>query len=278
MEQIKLSMNEVQQEAIEILKQVSDICEKLNIEYFLAYGTLIGAIRHEGFIPWDDDIDIMMPRNDYDRLCEYFVQNDNLIGDLKWFSPETNKDYPYMIARISSMKYVIDTDNEKPSGLGLFIDVYPLDGMGDDLELAKKRKKKINRTISLCFLSTRLSFKKGYTRSKLKMLIKYPAFIYSHLMGRDYFFKKIKKQAQLMDYNSSKYVGCVVWGSDDGVRAIFPKEWVDKTVDWKFAEYQFKVPKEYDCILRQLYGDYMQLPPEEDRIAHHFYSAYLREN
>lgn len=277
MKQVSLLMQDVQKEASAILNKLDAICKKIGTKYCLAYGTLIGAIRHKGFIPWDDDIDIMMPRKDYDKLISFFIENDNNIEGLSVFSPETNKDYPYMIARVCSDKYIIETDNEKSCGMGIFIDIYPLDGMGNDLEIAKKKKRKINRSIALCFISTRLKFKRGNTKSTLKMWLKFPAFIFAHLMGKEFFFKQIQKQSKYADYDNSKYIGCLVWGSDEGDRGVYLKEWFEKMIDWEFEEYIFKIPVGYDKLLKQTYGEYMKLPPEEERVAHHFYSAYLRE-
>ncbi len=130
----ELSTREIQDVSLEILKQVADICEELNLRYYLMYGTLIGAIRHHGFIPWDDDVDIMMPRPDYERLLEFFEKNK--IGDLTVFSHENNDRYPYMIARISDDRYVIECENEESIGMGVFIDIYPFDGLGNSREEA----------------------------------------------------------------------------------------------------------------------------------------------
>ena len=271
-----LSMADVQQRTIDILIKIDEICRKENLRYCLAYGSLIGAIRHKGFIPWDDDLDIMMPRPDYDKLVEYFNIHQSELEPFELFHPEYNKDYPYMISRISDSRYVLDVDNEDNYGMGLFVDVYPLDGVGKTVEEYTALKSKSNRFVSMCFLSTRQKIKRENTKSFLKFLLKYPAFLVAKILGKGFFMKHINNIQAHCDYDGSKYIGCIVWGSDDGLRGIFPKEWFDEYIDIEFEGKTFKAPKEYDRILSHVYGNYMELPPEEDRIAHHYYDAYLK--
>ncbi len=119
----ELNIRETQAVSLEILKKVADICEQNGLRYVLQYGTLLGAVRHKGYIPWDDDVDIMMPRPDYEALLAYFKEHASELDHLQFFEPRTCKDYPYMIGRISDDRYQIDMDNEKPYGMGVFIDV-----------------------------------------------------------------------------------------------------------------------------------------------------------
>lgn len=126
----QLTTAETQAVALEVLHTVAGICETQGLRYCLIYGTLIGAVRHHGFIPWDDDVDIMMPRPDYDKLLAYLSQHIGEYPNLKVFNPDTCPDYPYMITRISDDRYVIEMENEKPYGMGVFIDIYPYDGLG----------------------------------------------------------------------------------------------------------------------------------------------------
>lgn len=272
----KLSMTEVQLGALEILKKIDSICKEMKLKYCLAYGTLIGAIRHKGFIPWDDDIDIMMPRRDYDILVDYFVKNKTKLAPFEIFNNREDSNYPYMISRISDSRYELDVDNEKSYGIGLFVDVYPLDGVGDTVEEYTRLKNKSSRYASICFLSTREAVKRENTKSFIKYLVKYPAFLVGKVLGKDFFMKKLEQMAANCDYDNSKYIGCIVWASDDGVRGIFPKEWFKETVEVEFEGHQFLAPKEYDKVLSHGYGNYMELPPEKDRIAHHYYEAYRK--
>lgn len=273
----EMQMCQIQKESLKILDTVATLCDKLNLRYYLAYGTLIGAVRHQGFIPWDDDIDIMMPRQDYTVLIQYFLDHAEELKPLELYSIYNCPEYPYMITRISNSEYELDVHNEKPYGLGLFLDIYPLDGMGNSVAEYEALKNKASRYSSLCFLSTRLHCEKGNTKKKWKMLVKYPAFLFARLCGKNVFINKLEAMAAGCDYDSSAYVGCLVWGSD-GVKGVFPKEWFADTADVLFEGRTFKAPGNYDAVLTRLYGNYMQLPPEKDRIAHHFYKAYKKEN
>ncbi len=275
MEQKPLTLPEIQQVSLEIVKKIHEICEELNLRYYLAYGTLIGAIRHQGFIPWDDDLDIMMPRADYRILQAYFRDHKQELAPLELLCPATNADYPYTIGRVSHSGYVIDTDNEKPCGLGVFVDVYPLDYVGNTEEEYTRIKNKASRYASLCFLSTRKRCTKGNTKSTLKLLVKFPAFLVAKLFGKKFFFRKLEKLALTYDGQPTAYIGCVEWGGD-GVKDVYPVEWFGQGQALPFEDARLIVPDNYDSVLRRMYGDYMQLPPEEDRIAHHFYQAYRK--
>lgn len=272
----ELSLQEIQKGSLEILRIVAKICDKQGLIYYLAYGTLIGAIRHKGFIPWDDDIDIWMPRNDYKKFIEYFIKHKDELKPYELFSVYNNVDYPYEISRISDNRYVLDVDNEAPYGIGLFIDIYPLDGVGNSETEYTRLKNKASRYSSLCFLSTRLRFEKGTTKSKLKMAIKFPAFFFSKILGKKFWINQLEKMGNTSDYTGSKYIGALVWGHD-GVRAIFPKEWFSKTCSVDFEGEKYTAPVEYDKVLTRLYGDYMKLPSEKKRIPHHNYKAFRKE-
>ena len=268
-----LTMAQTQAISLEILHTVAEICEEQGLRYALIYGTLIGAVRHKDYIPWDDDVDIMMPRPDYDKLMAYLAENIGNYPNLKVFNRDTCKDYPYMITRISDDRYVIDVENEKPYGMGVFIDIYPYDGLGKTKEESVKYGLKGDRLSSMCYQASREHFAIENTKSTLRKLIKYPVYLVAKLFGKDYFQKKLEKLARVKPYEESEYIGCVIWLSW-GEKDIFPRAWFDETIMMPFGKYEFRVPKEYDKVLRHEYGDYMQLPPEEDRIGHHFYKVY----
>lgn len=272
----ELTIEETQSAALDILKTVAGICEENNFRYCLIYGTLIGAVRHEGFIPWDDDVDIMMPRPDYEKFLEYMNENISGYPNLKVFNRDTCEDYPYMITRVSDSRYEIVMENEKPYGMGAFIDIYPYDGLGKDKKEAHKYGLKGDRLSSLCYQASRAHFAMETTKSALRKIFKFPVYLYAKMRGKDHYQKKLKRLAGKKDYEESNYIGCVVWLSG-GDKDIFPKEWFDKTVKAKFGDGEFYIPAEYDKILTHIYGDYMQLPPEEERIGHHYYKTYKKE-
>lgn len=273
----EVDIKETQVIAQDILDVISQLCDKLNLRYFLVYGTLIGAIRHQGYIPWDDDLDIMMPRKDHDALVDYLRQHISEYEHLEIFNHEVNDKYPYMITRISDNRYKIIMDNEDEYGMGVFIDIYPFDGLGNTKEEALKFGLKGDRISSLCYQATRKRFAIETTTSKIRKIIKLPVFIFAKICGKDLFQNKLQKLARLKSYDDSKYVGCVVWLSG-GEKDIFPREWFDEYIMVQFENKKYRAPKEYDLFLRHIYGDYMQLPPEKDRIGHHNYKVVRREN
>lgn len=272
----ELTIKETQQISLEILHTVAEICEEQQIRYALIYGTLIGAVRHHGYIPWDDDVDIMMPRPDYERFLEYMKQHVNNYPNLRVFNREECPEYPYMITRISDDRYRIRMENEKPFGMGVFIDIYPYDGLGMTKKEAVSYGLKGDRLSSLCYQATRQHFAFETTKSRLRKVIKYPVYLVSRLIGKDFFQNRLQKLAGIKDYDRSEYVGCVIWLSW-GEKDIFPRSWFDETIRMPFDKYEFRVPKEYDRVLRHEYGDYMQLPPEKDRVGHHCSKVYRRE-
>ena len=271
-----LTISEIQKGSLEVLKVIDRICRAESLRYYLVYGTLIGAIRHKGFIPWDDDIDIMMPRPDYEKLILYFVKHENELFPYKVFDYRQDPDYPYMIARISDSRFILDFDNEKDYGIGLFVDIYPLDGAGNTQKEYEALKKKSIPYASLCYLSSRKTVKRENTKGTIKYLIKFPAFIVAKCFGKSFFMNHLEKLGKSFSYENSNYVGVIVWDSDTGFNSIYPKDWLGNGIDVSFEGFLFKAPDNWDAILKRCYGNYMELPPEKDRIPHHFYDAYKR--
>ena len=273
----ELNTSEMQEVSLEILHTVASVCEEQQFRYALIYGTLIGAIRHKGYIPWDDDVDIMMPRPDYEKFLDYFQHHRDRFPHLELFNRDVCAAYPYMITRVSDDRYEIHMQNEKPYGMGVFIDIYPYDGLGNTRQEAVAYGLKGDRLSSLCYQASRNHYAIEVTTSPIKKILKFPAYLLAKAVGKNYFQKMLKKMANRKEYDHSEYVGCVVWLSG-GEKDIFRREWFDETIMWPFEKYEFRVPKQYDIVLRHTYGDYMQLPSEKDRIGHHFFSAYLKSS
>lgn len=271
----ELNLREVQKGAYKILQQIDKICNENNLTYYLAYGTLIGAVRNGGIIPWDDDIDIMMPRKDYDKFTEYCHQNKEKIKPLELFDISNDK-YPYMINRLSDSNYFLEVQNEASYGIGLFVDIYPLDGISNKKKIFNFRGFRANLYSSMCFQATRQYYEIGHTEGILKKIIKRPFYLISKIVGKKRCILKLSKIYKKYDYDNSKYVGCIVWDFVNR-ESVFPKEYFGKPIYVRFEDGIFPVPKEYDKILRKIYGDYMKLPDENKRIPHHDYKAYKKK-
>lgn len=267
-----LSRQEVQAVALEVLKRFADICEENHFRYCLTWGTLIGAIRHKGFIPWDDDIDVLMPRPDYEKFQRYVEDHSDEMRPLRLFTSST-KDYPYLIPRLSDDNYPLDVDNEKPCGMGVFVDIFILDGTGDTEDEARKYISSLCKYPRLIFLATRQHFEIGTTRGFFLKLIKFPVYCYAKLMGRGYFAKKQLRKIDKYSYDKKQYVGCALLCERPRF-GVIKKELIEDLIDVPFEHYHFKVPRAYDTLLRMWYGDYMQIPAEKDRVPHHVYDAY----
>lgn len=271
----KISFRDAQLGAYEILKFLDAFCRKNNLTYFLMYGSLIGAVRDKGIIPWDDDIDIMMPRPDYDKLIQ-ICSTENILP-FKLFENSIVSEYPHPISRMSDQRYKTNFANEKDYGIGLFVDIYPLDGVGNDLKRAHKLIKKAYRNASLCFLTSRKKFGRDNTKSKIRMAVKFPAYIWANLLGNHHYIKKSIKLCKEYSYEESKYVSGIAQPfreSNGENKNIYLKEWFE-VIETEFEGRKFCIPKGYDKILKMGYGDYMVPLPENQRDTHHTYDTYL---
>ena len=265
----ELTLQEVQKESLEVLKKVKKIFDQNGWKYYLTYGTLIGAIRHEGFIPWDDDIDIWVPRDDYEKFIQYCKENKENLKPFEIIHYSTNIKYIYPIARFSNSNYYTEYDNVKDYGLGLFVDIYPLDGINDDDKSYKKRITRINKDICLAGL-----IKIVKSNSTIKNIIKYPYFIFRKILGVNRLLIKQDTISKKYNYKDSEKV----WVSWANKQIAFNKSDIINKEECfkKFENETFRVPLKYDKILTEVYGDYMKLPPKEERIAQHFYKVYKK--
>lgn len=273
-----LSFKEAQQASFQTLVQLNEVCVEHDCTYALAYGTLIGAIREHGLIPWDDDIDIMMPRADYDRLREVFLKSGNRIGNLSWVDFYTTKGYPHAIARISDNRYRLVFDNEADYEIGAFVDIYPFDNVGDDLDAAVALLARTKRLAQLCFLSGRKKFGRDNTRSAAKMVMKAPAYALAKALGTKYFIERLNKLCGSLSKPGGKYVACSLWPAGDSIpleNKVFPATLFD-TTDCTIEGETFPIPRDYDDFLTKTYGDYMRRPDPKDRTTNHMYSVYRR--
>lgn len=256
----QLSLREIQLEELDILKHVVKIINKNKLNYSLCGGTLLGAVRHKGFIPWDDDIDIAMPRPDYEKLVKIFKkENKNKNLELQCYENGTLfQPFAKIVNTSIEIKDNSICDQEKRY---LWIDIFPLDGLSqDDKELFRdyNRCKKIARLLYINHYSVLKDRHSPFVKKIIKLLIKPYAMLYNG--------ESILRIAKKYDYNTSKYVGGIVWGY--GPQERNKKADLDNYIDWEFENCRFKIFKGYDSYLKGLYNDYMKLPPKEKRIIH----------
>lgn len=270
----ELSLQDIQKEALNILIKIDEICRKLDIKYYLAYGTLLGAIRHEGFIPWDDDIDIMMHRKDLIALKNYFNHNAKYLYPLKYCDRENTINYEYYIPRISNdnFEYCTEIKNKKNIKIGVFIDIYPIDNYGNNVDECQKLH---NTMIRINNKYHRYINGQSYTskyRSFFKLLYHYFLRV-THINYENKVNKKIDNIILENNKRKTAFVGIPTW---EPYCNPIKQEYFKETIECKFENHLFYIPKEYDNILKQQYGDYMKLPPIEERKPHHFYKIYQK--
>ncbi len=270
----ELTLREIQLSSFEILKFFADICEKNGFKYILAYGTLIGAARHKGFIPWDDDLDVIMPRPDYNNFIEYCKEHAEELKPFELMHYSTNKKYIYPIARLSDSRYVADYNIAKDYGLGTFVDIYPFDGCGNNTGEVQNVYKKSKGLILLISLAGQKKYEKSHKGKIIRSVGKLVAYCFAHIIGANKLCKMIDNKAQKVSCDASNYLGCTVW--DNCCKNALPKSIFDNIIYVDFEDKKFAVPGEYDKVLTKWYGDYMKLPPEDEQIGHHYYKIYKK--
>lgn len=262
-----LSKKEVQQMLVGILDAFVAYCQKHGLRYYLVGGTLLGAVRHQGFIPWDDDIDVGMPRKDYESFLQ-LVKKEPVAEHLVAISGEEGTlSNPYCeLIHIgthldrNSSQYI----REKCQVLHLFLDIFPQDGWPEDdseaQRLAKDMKKKR-------YMIQNARAKIGKGTSFLRILAKTPAVLWMRIIGYQHVIDKMNRIAKRYDYDTSKYVGAITYGIyGPGERCLHDE--VVQFTEVIFEGKKYVAPGCYDKYLRQIFGDYMVLPPEEKRVDH----------
>ncbi|MBR1748098.1 MAG: LicD family protein [Clostridia bacterium] len=262
---------EIRAVLVELLSEIKQICDEHGLKYFLAYGTLLGAVRHKGFIPWDDDLDIEMPRPDYEKFIEIYrsEKRENILYEQKAYP-----DYLYSFAKLVKRgTKLVERGCDCGVEMGLYVDIFPVDALGDDVEEAKKHLKKTKLPIRL-LMSYRMDFYRPHVSWKRNLLVQ-AAKIIAPLYGKKRLIRTLEKRAFRFDYDTSKYVGSFI--SEINMRRIFEKKVYEERIELEFEGKLFAAPKAYDEVLKKQYGDYMTLPPEDQRVLTHGYDAYIED-
>lgn len=263
----ELTLQELKCIEFEILEKFDAFCKENNIRYFLAFGTLLGAIRYKKFIPWDDDIDVLVPREDYDKMLRIFKDDERY----QLFSFEKNSDFLFPFAKLCDMTTrKEETVYQNKITLGVDIDIFPLDHFSDSLEEAKKENKRIGKY--MVWLG-RTKLGKQLTNSRLKRAVWAVIMPFVSLLGGGYFVKKIIKESNKPAQKESRYIGAKAW-CIWGERGIIPAEAFSEAIEIEFEGKTFPAPVGYDTYLTCLYGDYMPEPPKEKQKTHHGFVAY----
>lgn len=257
----KLPLNEIKQHELRILEEIKRFCNRNGLIYYLAGGTLLGAIRHQGFIPWDDDIDICMPRPDYER----FVRNFNSAGkNIKVISDSLGT-FPTPFAKVIDISTHIQSKyNEDRLNNHLWVDVFPVDGLPAEIDKVEEIYKRENLYRKILMLT---DARLGEGTSQFKKYSKYILKPLACLYGKQRCSKKMRDIALKIPYENAEYVGAITWGLY-GIGECMKKCEFEQSVEVMFENESFPAFSCWDSYLRGLYGDYMQLPPEDKRKTH----------
>ena len=262
------TLKKVQAMQLDILKDIIRVCELYDIRYFVAYGTLLGTVRHQGPIPWDDDIDICMTREDYEKFAS--VADKSLNSQYELVSMARNLDYPMSLPKVQKKgtKFIDRTFRDAKFRMGVFVDIFVYDYVSDDAREARKQAKKCNLLDKLMILQISKFPNQG--REGLLAKILAAVYLVGHyvlqLVPRKWLFKAYVKEAQKFRNNPTHTMICLDELLGDRTKALVDE--LFPTVPLSYSGITVQAPKEYDRLLTRQFGDYMQLPPVEARVNH----------
>lgn len=266
---LDIEIRDTQRVQLEILLDFDKLCRGHNIKYQLFSGTLIGAIRHNGFIPWDDDVDVCMLREEYERFLKvsekvldrkYFIQN--YMSDPKFQSQ-------YSKIRKNNTIYVENMVQDVDMHHGIFIDIFPYDNVKPTTVMGKVQRVTLNKLKEINYC--RVKRVNQSEKSKFKRYKKNLMYYILKIVPKKFMDDTIKKLSVMFNDHDTEYVGelGISTGKEMYDRFVLRKDVFYNSIDWEFEGHKFFVPKEYDYVLTKNYGDYMSLPPLEEQQPHH---------
>lgn len=263
----EMTLDEVKRTQMEILDFTADFCERNGICYWIDSGTLLGAIRHKGYIPWDDDIDIGMLREDYDRFVKAFRDD---CGRFRLLCTENDPGFYLPHGKVCDTSTVLYEPDENGFKLAVNVDVFVYDNAPDDDKELEKMYDARDRYRRICTIK---SLCVGGEKNAVKRILKQLRRVAYRM-----FFPGISVQSMID--NSKKHASEEtgrVGNFTAFTRMSCSKKVFDSFIDVEFEEKMYKAPIGYDEWLTSFYGNYMELPPVEKRVAHHLYKAYTEE-
>ena len=268
----ELSLQELRICQLDIFKEFHNYCLSNNLCYYMVYGTLLGAVRHKGYIPWDDDIDVAMPRQDYEKL----IINYNRTGKDQKVSRcvhiDTNPSYYLDFAKIYDNRTELCEFVNKPILIGAYIDVFPIDIMPDDITSAKIHLRRIAdeerllRTHNKTGGPGRGRIIKSFVHDLERLFVR---------ESRYEVIKRIDSLGMLFRDKTTMHVAIAVGGFSE-LSDYVPADWYAEPVLLEFENGFYYAPSRAHELLNQWYGDYMTLPPVDQRISHHAFKAYWK--
>lgn len=271
-----MSIEEVRKIQLDMLRFIDEFCRKHEIEYSLIGGSLLGAIRHGGFIPWDDDIDIMLRRDEYNKFIRLLNNSKLELGPLKLWHYSTRPTY-HLFSKMYNSKTIVGKNTDYIwEDTGVFIDIFPYDALPSSSEKRIKFMDEMNKKAKILSYTSSPAYFSGskWYYSLARVFLNFPQFVRFH--GRNL------ELAKKFDKESQKYF------SDDSASDMgflcsrylkkehFSREIFDEYEDVEFEKMTVRKIKDHEVYLQGVYGDYMKLPAEKDRQIHELYVWYWK--
>lgn len=273
-------LKEIKQCLTDMLGWLHRLCQDNGLRYYIAGGTLLGAVRHQGFIPWDDDVDVSMPRSDLRRL-EQIIADGAGGGRYALETPNSPaKDFLYTYSKLYDTGTTLIEKNRVNVRRGVYIDVFPMDGIGDTMEEARKNFRPLalrHHFMASAILAPREG-RKWYKNLAVSLIGAIP----DALLDRKKLVQRFDAACAARDYDSCRIVGVLVNSQD--YRWLLPKEWYGEPAIYDFEGMKVCGPANYEAYLHAGYGDWRQLPPPEKRVSLHnrlyldMHSSYLEKD
>lgn len=256
-------MTELQQKLLKMFEWFHNFCRDNELRYYAVGGTLLGAVRHKGFIPWDDDIDLGMPRDDYDKMIKMLKDRVDSIYRLE--SPLENRDFVYQYCKLYDATTTLIENKRYKIKRGIYLDIFPLDGIGNTLDESKKNFKKIDKKNNYimsktCALSGHRKFYKNVAII-VSRIVPFPRWRST--------FRKADILCRLRKFDECEYVANIYGNWHE--KEIMKREWFGVPIEYDFENIKIYGVQDAVSYLKTMYGNYMQLPPIEKQTSHHDY-------
>lgn len=258
---------EIQRIEFSVLKKIAAFCERAGLRYSLCGGTLLGAVRHKGFIPWDDDVDIFMPRPDYERFCREFRAE-----GVSLHTHENDAAYAYPFAKVYDDATLLRERCFPRIDAGVYVDVFPVDGFPDAGESVRRALRERAFWMRWVAYKNIPMLRRG--RAWWKALILWCVRVPLAFLPNRFFIGKLRKRMMRHGFENRPFVGNITWGY--GEKECLPAETFAAFTEVEFRGEKFKAIAGWETYLKSVYGDFVRLPPPEKRVTNHAFTAWRR--